>query len=298
MDRLEAMRAFAAVAQENSFTAGGRRLSRSTKLVSKQVAQLEAAFGVQLFNRTTRSVALTDPGRALLSRCLPILDQVDEIEAVLQERQTRLAGPIRITAPTMFGSRHLPAALAGFLDAHDRVTVELRLSDHVVALVEEGFDLAIRIGTLRDSSLVARRLAAMPIVTCAAPRYLERHGRPSHPSALATHNCLVDDNRTDSGTWRFKSGPGEETVRVGGRFRANSPGAVAEMAIAGLGIGQCPEYVVREALADGRLVRLFADREPDQTGLFAVYPPNRHLTARVRGLIDHLATVFAGPPAA
>ena len=290
MDQIKTMRAFAAVAQEGSFTAAARRLDLSTKLVSKYVQQLESKFDVQLFNRTTRSVALTDEGTAYLERCQPILAQLDELESVVRQRQTALAGPIRVTAPTGFGATILTEALADFMHAHPQVEVDLKLSDNRVALVEEGFDLAVRVGSLRDSTLIARRLDNMPLIVCASPAYLREHGQPRDPKALATHNCLVDENQSDATIWRFHSRRGDVVVKVGGTFRANSPAAIARMAIGGLGIARSPRYVVEHALEQGELTQLLPEFDTDEFGLYALYPYNRHLTSRVRALIDHLAT--------
>lgn len=289
MDKLETMRAFTAVAQEGSFTAAARRLGVSTKQVSKYVQQLEAGLETRLFNRTTRSVSLTDVGTAYLQHCRPILDQVDELESLVKERHTSLAGPIRIAAPTAFGSTTLTQALVPFMLAHPEVRVDLKLSDNRVALVEEGFDLAIRVGLLRDSTLIAKKLADMPLIVCASPAYLDKHGRPTNPKTLQTHDCLIDDNQADATVWRFQTGRGDIAVKVAGMFTANSPGAVAQMALGGLGIARCPHYVVESALEDGRLEQLLGTYTTDEFGLYALYPFNRHLTSRVRALIDHLA---------
>ena len=292
MDKIETMRAFMAVAQEGSFTAAGRRLGRSTKLISKYVAQLEEQLATQLLNRTTRSVALTDVGVAYLERCRPIVEQVDELENLVQERQSALAGPIRLTAPTGFGSNNLTKALAPFMQANPHVEIDLRLSDHRIALVEEGFDLAIRIGPLRDSTLIARKLSDMPLIVCASPTYLETRGWPADPMALATHVCLIDENPADSTAWRFRKDARDFVVKVSGPFHANAPAAIANMAVGGLGIGRCPRYAVAAALNDGALEQLFPEYESEGYGLYALYPPNRHLTARVRALIDFLAVAF------
>lgn len=289
MDQVSTMRAFTAVAQEGSFTSAARRLGVSTKLVSKYVQQLEAKLDVQLFNRTTRSVSLTDVGTAYLERCRPLLEQFDELESLVKERHTSLAGPIRVTAPTAFGSTTLTRALIPFMLTHHDVEIDLKLSDNRVALIEEGFDLAIRVGALRDSTLIAKKLADMPLLVCASPEYLNENGWPRNPKALTTHNCLVDENQSDATVWRFHSGHGEVAVKVGGTFRANSPGAIAQMALGGLGVVRAPYYIVQRALEEGTLVQLFPEFTTDEFGLYALYPFNRHLTSRVRALIDHLA---------
>ncbi|WP_419907785.1 LysR family transcriptional regulator [Hoeflea sp.] len=292
MDQIEAMRAFVAVAKENSFTGAARRLGRSTKLVSNHVAALERRLSAQLFHRTTRSVTLTAVGSAYLERCRPLLEQFDELEDLVQDRHTNLSGPIRITAPTGFGSAWLVQALAPFQIKYPAIEVDLHLTDKRVALVEEGFDLGVRIGILRDSTLRVRKLADMPLVICAAPSYLEAHGRPTDPQSLASHNCFVDGNRPGPDTWHFGHGSDAVSVRVTGNFAVNMPAAMAAMAIGGLGIACCPRYAVEAPLADGRLEALFEDSNAMDYGVYALYPPNRHLTSRMRALIDHLADYF------
>ncbi|MEP3274962.1 MAG: LysR family transcriptional regulator [Stappiaceae bacterium] len=293
MDTVDCMRAFAAVASHDSFTAGARQLGISTRLASKYVRQLEERLDAQLFNRTTRSVTLTDTGRAYLERCVPLLDQLDEMEGLVQARQSDLAGPIRITAPTGFGSRELVRALEPFQIAHPKVSIQLHLSDQHVSIVEEGIDLAVRFGALKDSSLIARKLMDMSVVVIASPAYLAKHGTPSHPAALSTHNCLLPLFSPDPHAWKFKIGDKDQTVRVDGTFQANSPRAIAYMAAGSLGVGRCPHYTARPFLEDGSLKVLFEEEESSQSTLYAVYPPNRHLTARIRTLIDHLAGWFA-----
>lgn len=292
MDKIKTMRAFSAVAQDGSFTAAGRRLRMSTKLVSKYVQNLETVLEIQLFNRTTRNVSLTDVGEAYLERCRSILDQVDELESLVKERQGSLAGPIRITAPTGFGSTKLTQALLPFMLAHRDVEIDMRLTDSRVAIVEEGYDMAIRIGALRDSTLIAKKLADMPLIVCASPEYLAKYGRPKTPNALLTHDCLIDENQSDAPVWKFQSAKGDTSVTIGGTLRANSPGGIAQLAAGGLGIARSPRYVVEAYLENGRLEHLMPEYTTDKFGLYAVYPPNRHLTARVRALIDHLAQQF------
>ena len=292
MDIIEGMRTFAAVAAEQSFTAGAKRVGISTKLASKYVGQLETRLNAQLLYRTTRSVTLTETGAAYFDRCLPLLEQFDELEGLVQDRQTDLAGRIRITAPTGFGSSQLVRLLQPFQVAHPQVAIELHLSDHHVSVIDEGFDLAIRFGNLKDSSLVARKLMDMRIVCCASPDYLAEHGMPADPAALAVHNCLLQTTVNAFAAWEFRGPDGVYSVPVSGNFRANSPLAVAHMAADGLGVGRVPLYTARPFLAADRLQLIFEDQEAKVLGLYAVYPPSRHLTARIRALIDHLAAQF------
>ncbi|WP_422376951.1 LysR substrate-binding domain-containing protein [Roseibium sp.] len=293
MDKIETMRAFVAVAQDQSFTAAGKRLGLSTKLVSKYVQHLESQLKTQLFNRTTRSVSLTDVGTAYLERCRPILEQMDELDDLVREKQGALAGPIRLTAPTGFGSTKLTEALIPFLQAHPSVELDMKLTDSRVSVVEEGLDLAVRIGALRDSALIARKLADMPLVLSASPDYLNRNGRPRSPEALATHTCLVNSNQMEPNIWRFYRSGKEHVIRMQGAVTSNSPAALARMAIGGLGIAMSPFYPVETALRDGQLERVLPDYATDTYGVYALYPPNRHLTRRLRALIDHLAAEFS-----
>lgn len=288
MDTIDGMRTFVAVADASSFTAGARRLGISTRLASKYVRQLEARLDAQLFNRTTRQVTLTDTGQAYRERCRPLLEQFDELEGLVQASQTELAGRIRISAPTAFGSHELVDALRPFLQRHPKVSVDLNLSDQHVALIEDGIDLAIRFGALQDSSLIARRLMTMRLVVFASPDYLATHGEPEHPDELSAHDCLSRGHSGDPDHWQFRLDGRTVPIRVSGSFHANSPKAIAHMAAGGLGIGRAPFYVVESLLATGALRLLFEDKETSGLALQAVYPPSRHLTARIRALIDHL----------
>lgn len=292
MDTITGMRVFAAVAMHRSFTEGAKRAGISAKLASKYVGQLEERLDAQLFYRTTRTVNLTETGAAYLERCLPLLEQFDELEGLVQATQTELAGRIRITAPTGFGSSQLVHLLKPFQHAHPKVAIDLHLSDHTVSVVDEGYDLAIRFGVQKDSSLMARKLMDMRIICCASPDYLETHGTPKEPAALATHNCLLQNMSTTTDHWEFKGQTGRVNIPVTGNFRANSPLAIANMAADGLGIGRVPFYTAAPFLKEGRLKILFEAQESKVSALYAVYPPSRHLTARVRALIDHLAAQF------
>ncbi|WP_319546306.1 LysR family transcriptional regulator [Ruegeria conchae] len=289
MDKIDRMRAFALVAKNASFTLAAQRMGRSARLVSKYVADLENALGVQLLNRTTRSVSLTDAGATYLTLCEPLLDGFDELEDRVRNEQTSLRGVIHISAPTGFGALRLIPSLAKFAEKHPNVELDLKFSDRRASIVEEGLDLAVRIGPMRDSSLKVRQLGRMPLVVCASPAYLERAGCPSHPRALASHECILDGNMTEPTVWRFSISGHEEAVHVNGRFRMNAPAASARLAAQGAAIARCPAYTVADALHSGDLVELFPENRVSPYVVAALFPQNRRITTRVRALLDHLA---------
>jgi DNA-binding transcriptional LysR family regulator len=298
MDTMTGMRTFLAVSEAGSFTAAARRLGVTTQLASKYVRQLESRLSVQLFHRTTRKVTLTDAGEAYQTRCRDLVDQFDELEAEVQQRQGALSGRLRITAPTGFGLLKLTPALAEFRERHSEVEIDLSLTDRRVSLVEEGLDLAIRIGRTEDSSVVMRRLMPMPYLVVASPAYLEKNGHPRHPQALETHECLVNIGLVEPGVWRFQEGVTPLNVRVSGGFKGDQPRALAEMARLGHGVTACPAYAVEDGIASGELVPLLSDYTADTPGVFALYPSRRHVTARLRALLDYLIVAFAkGGPA-
>ncbi len=289
MDKIDRMRAFALVAKNASFTLAAQRLGRSARLVSKYVADLEDSLGVQLLNRTTRSVSLTEAGATYLAMCEPLLDGFDELEETVRNAQQSLRGVIRISAPTGFGSIRFAPSLAAFAKQHPEIEIDLNLSDRRVSIIEEGLDLAIRIGPLRDSSLRVRQLGPMPLIVCASPDYLRQAGTPSHPGALAQHECVLDGTMSDTAIWRFDINGEDVAVPVKGRFQANAPAAAARLAAAGVAIARCPAYTVASALESGELVELFHEHRVTPFVVAALFPQNRRLTTRVRALIDHLA---------
>lgn len=296
MDTLTGMETFIAVAKQKSFTGGAKVLGISTKLASKYVAQLESKLGAQLLNRTTRSVTVTELGSVYFDRCVAILDQYSELEGVIQTKQSELAGPIRIAAPTSFGSNELVKALDLFKKNNPRVSIDLQLSDQRVSLVEDGFDLAIRFGELEDSSLIARKLLDMSVVVFSSPEYLNRMGVPKHPDALSTHDCLIFSSSVDPMHWKFKQGRTMFAVPIKGSFRSNSPEAIVNMVLSGVGIGRVPIYLVKDYIERGEVNVLFENMQTDDFSLNAIYPPNRHLTSRIRSIIDHLVDYFKHHP--
>lgn len=292
MDVFQSMRVFAAVAAEGSFTRGAQRVGLSIQSVSKIVKALENRLGVLLLDRNTRSVTLNETGKAYLERCLALLEELDEIESTVQQQNATLRGRIRMTAPTAFGARYLVPQLCEFMRTHPEINVDLSLADRRVSLVDEGYDLALRIGQLADSTLVARKLAPMRVVVCAAPAYLDEAGEPARPQELQGRNCVIDSNFRNERQWLFRVDGRELRVPVDGSMTANSPEAARRFALAGLGIARCPHYVVNEDVVADRLRILFPEHEAFQFGVYAVYPHRQHLSARVRMLVDHLAAAF------
>ncbi len=296
MDRLELLRAFLAVAEAGSFAAAADRLGLARALVSKRVAALEQRLGARLFARTTRRVGLTSEGADLLPRARRILAEYEAALAELARGRGEPHGRLRLTAPTSFGIRHLGPVLAEFARAHPALAIEIALDDRFVDLVEEGFDLALRIGELPDSSLIARLLAPIRLVLCAAPAYLERHGAPREPADLARHRCLHYRHARAGTRWQLRREGRRETVSVADHFVADNGDVLAAAAEAGLGILLSPTFIVADALRAGRLVRVLADWEVPEFALYAVWPPGGRPPLRVRALVDFLLGRFGDPP--
>jgi len=294
MDRIDSMRVFQEVARHGSFTGAAEVLGKPVQTVSKAVRQLETQLEVLLFDRTTRSVALTDTGQAYLDQCQDLLDQFDELESSVHRAHDAPKGRIRMTAPTTFGEQNLLPILASFLSLYPDIRVELSLSNRKVSLIDEGIDVALRIGRLNDSSLIARHLAPMRKVVCAAPDFLSQHGAPDHPLELKRYPCLIDTNFEDAHHWPFSIDNKMVRVEVAGPFSANTPEATRQMAVAGLGIAMCPMYVIDQDLENGALIALFETLEQPEMGVYALYPHRRHLSARVRALVTHLEQAFSG----
>jgi DNA-binding transcriptional LysR family regulator len=295
MDRLDEINAFVAVADARSFTQGARRLAVSSAQVSKLVARLENRLGARLLNRTTRDVSLTDTGRAYLERARQVLEDFATLESSVRE-QAGPRGTLRISAPVSFGATELTPALLAFAAAYPEVSLEVSATDRMVSLVEEGFDVAVRIGQLGDSSLVARKLAPVRMVTCAAPAYLERAGEPQRIEDLAEHEAVIDTNLADPTLWRFRQDGEPREVRVHGRLRFSGAPACVEAARAGFGLTRTPAFAAADDLRAGRLKALLCGYEPAVIHVHAVYPHARHLAPTVRAFVDFLARRYAGEP--
>jgi len=281
---------FAAVVEHKSFTDAARALSVSKATVSKAVTRLEQHLDTSLFNRTSRRLALTESGRRLADHASRILGEGVAAEEAAREETDILSGPVRLGAPMTFGLKRVAPALAKFMALHPGVTVDLHLSDARIDIVEMGLDATIRIADMPDSSLRARRLADVRSYIVAAPSYLEARGRPTHPSDLGMHDCLCYANLATPDIWRF-NGPGGQTVtvQVKSRLLTNSGDAMLPLLCGGIGIAMLPDFIVGEAIADGRLEEIMADWAPPPLGLHLVTPPSRLRPARVTALLDFLA---------
>ncbi|GAB3271729.1 LysR family transcriptional regulator [Parahaliea aestuarii] len=295
MDRFNAMRAFAAVVSEGSFTRAAERLETSPQLVSKYVSWLEEHLGVRLLNRSTRRLHLTEEGSRSLPRMQHLLAGVEALERGFVEREDRVEGKLRITAPVSFAARHLAPLLCDFQQRHPAVEIDLQLNDRKTDLVEEGFDVALRIGQLKNSSLVARRIVPVRMVLCAAPAYLARHGVPRSVDELQGHRYLRYSYMESVASpqlraWMRGSADGE------GGFTCNNGDVLTGAALAGAGIALQPTFIAGPAIAEGRLQVLLPDLALQELGLYAVYVHRQLLPAKVRHFVDFLQGYFGDPP--
>ncbi|MBP2315809.1 LysR family transcriptional regulator [Azospirillum soli] len=296
MDRLDDMLAFIKVVDSKSFTAAAERLNLSKSVVSRRIAELENRLGARLLNRTTRKLSLTEVGQAYYDRCTRILADLEEAEQAVADLHAAPRGRLRVNAPVSFGILHLAPAVAEFLERYPSIEIEMDLNDRYVDLIDEGYDLAVRIGRLRDSSLIAKRLAPNRQVVCASPAYLEKHGTPQTPEELSNHNCLIYTNVPTAEQWQFRVGDQTRNVRVSGSLRANNGDLLREAAIAGVGIIVMPTFLCGDALAKGELQCLLLDYYATESNVYAVYPQNRHLSPKVRAFVDFLAERFGPKP--
>jgi len=296
-DRLAALGTFAKVVELNGFSAAARDLGLSKSAVSKLVACLEDEMGARLLNRTTRRLSLTEAGLAFYQGAQRVLAEAEAAEAAVTHLSAAPRGVLRVNAPMSFGQRHIAPALPAFMAEFPELAVELDLNDRAVDLIEEGYDVALRIMRLTDSSLIARRLAPSRSILCAAPAYLERRGTPLRPEDLARHDCLVYSYQSSGKHWVFQGPGGARRVRVPGRLRANNGEALLQAALGGLGIALLPSFICGEAVRAGQLRQLMPEwNERGEIDVNLVYPANRNLSPKVRVFIDYLAARFGEHP--
>jgi DNA-binding transcriptional LysR family regulator len=296
MDRLDAMRAFVTVVSEGAFTRAADRLGMSPQLVSKYVSQLEKHLGVRLLNRTTRQIHLTEAGASYHQRAQQVLNDIEDMECQIGDLQTEARGLLRISAPVSFAIRHMAPLLSGFQKAHPGVGIDLQLNDRKVDVVEEGFDVVLRIGHLRSSSLIARKIAPIRMVVCAAPHYLEQNGTPRNLEDLQGHRYLrYSYIELDSGQplhrWLQNNGQNDSNGMA-----SNNGDVLVEAAIAGAGIALQPTFISGPAIKEGKLQVILQDYEPEPMGLYAVYAHRQLLASKVRSFIDYIDGYFGDPP--
>ena len=284
MNRWEGLDEFVAVAECGQFTAAAERLSLSSSQVSRQIARLEERLQTRLFYRSTRRVALTEAGQTFLQHCQRLQDAREEALRAVGDLGSEPKGLLRMTCAVAYGERFIVPLVTDFMLQHSQLRVDIELSNRTLDLLHDGLDLAIRLGRLQDSRLVATRLAPRVMYLCAAPAYLQRYGRPHSLSELPQHNCLIGS----SDQWLFQQEGREQALRVQGNWRCNSGEAVLDAALRGFGLCQLPDYYVQAHLRSGALVALLEAQQPPNTAVWALYPQQRHLSPKVRQLVEQL----------
>ena len=296
MDRFHAIAAFAKVVETGSFARAAERLGVSVSAVSRQVADLEAHLDSRLLNRTTRRLSLTESGRVFYERCVQLLADLEEAEQSAHAGTLKPRGTLRLTCGTTFGVRHLAPAMVGFIERFPEMRLDLELSDRAVDLVDEGFDVAVRIGNVGSQNLVGRKIGETRLICCASPAYLARHGEPKQPEDLSRHACLTYEYASQKNLWAFRDRTGRErSVRVSGPVHGNSGAMLSALAKAGLGVIVAPDFQVGPEVRDGRLTRILRAFELAPINIYVVYPSRRHLSAKVRAFAEFLSERFLNP---
>lgn len=297
MDRFTNMQTFVSVVEAGSITHAADRMGIAKSAVSRRLAELEAHLAVQLFRRTTRRLSLTESGQSFYDRCVRVLADTEEAELAVSQEHGALRGKLRVAVPLSFGLLHLAPAINQFIEQHPLVEFDLDFNDRQVDLMQEGFDVAVRIAQLADSSLIARRLAPIRNVVCGSPAYFATHGIPSHPADLEKHVCLAYSNLTNPGSWAYQEPGGRSgTVKIPVKLKANNGDFLSRAAMAGQGLIMQPTFFVYEGITRGVLVSVLTDYTWPTLSAYAVYPPTRHLSTRVRAFVDFLAERFSGIP--
>ncbi|MCY6379188.1 LysR family transcriptional regulator [Hoeflea prorocentri] len=293
MDTLTRIRAFIDVVEAEGFSAAARKNGRSKALLSKYVRELEDDLGALLLNRTTRQFSLTEAGHTYYRSASDILKEIDNLADLVRESNRDLKGTIRVSAPRTFTDADIGRSMIDFAIENPEIKLEITSDDRFVDLVEEGFDVAIRITRLADSGLIARKLAPFKAYICASPDFIKRHPELKHPSDLANVPCITDTNSRSLNNWHFRGESGAtETVSVKGPIEVNSPSASMKAVRAGVGVSALPDFVAWPLLKSGEIVTLFDEYMPDDAGIYAVYPHRRYLPAKVRAFVDYLAAWF------
>lgn len=294
LDTLTSMKIFAAVVERGSFVAAADSLDMSRAMASKYIAYLEEHLGTRLLQRTTRKLTLTESGTAYYDRCVQILADIKEAEEGALHLTEAPRGTLRLTVPVSFGILHMGPAVSAYLKRYPDVKVDILLADRSVDLIEEGLDLAVRIGSLPESGLIAKKLASDRVVICGAPDYFRDHGVPKIPADLAQHNCLTYSYAASGDEWKMTGPDGKQhTVKVSGSLRASNGDMVKLATLGGVGLMRQPLFLAGDDIRAGRLVQVLSDYKSIELGIYAVYPSRKHLTAKVRSFVDFLAETFA-----
>ncbi|PKG82348.1 LysR family transcriptional regulator [Colwellia sp. 75C3] len=294
MDTLDGLKTVVAVVETNSFTAASDRLGISKALVSKYVGEVEKQLGIRLFNRTTRQLALTESGRRYYEQAITLLEQFSAMVDNVTGEQTTPRGLLRVSAPVTFGEMKLAPLLPKLIALYPELTVELILTNGAIDMLEEGIDVRLRIGGVDDSNMIARHLTNFPLVLSASPAYIDKYGLPKTPEQLEKHQCIIDSNFRIGKQWPFISPKGQaETINVHSALAVNSPQAVREIAIADGGIAMTPNFIVEDALSDGRLLSVLPEYTTLEFGLFAIYPHRKYVAKKVRCFIDFVLEEFS-----
>jgi DNA-binding transcriptional LysR family regulator len=295
MDRLDCDRMFVAVLETGNFARAAERLRVSSGQASKLVTRLEQDLGVQLLNRSTRALNPTEVGQAYFDQIRRIIDDFDALDAAVKSRSSEVTGRLRLSVPLSFGTTQLAPLLLDFLTMHPRVDLDVSFSDRAVNLIDDGFDAAVRIGTVTDLTLIARKVAHCRIILAASPDYLRQRGVPDKPGQLVNHLCIIDSNLRDPLTWNFRRPDGTtESVDVSGRLHLSNADACLLAAERGHGIIRSPSFIASPALKRGTLVSVLPTFEDTPLGIHVLYPPTRHLTTKVRAFVDFLSLRFRG----
>lgn len=295
MDRFREMSSFVAVVEAGSFVAAGEVLRASKASVSRSVIELETRLGARLLQRTTRRISLTEAGRAYYGHCKQILAELEEADRAVGVVTGHPVGRLRVNAPFSFGILHLAHLWGGFMEQYPEVDLDVTLSDRMVDVVEEGFDVVIRISRLQDSTLVFRRLATTRILLCASPQYLARHGTPASVEEIARHPVIAYSYAAQGDVWKFTTPDGAREVQTRPRMRTNNGDTCRAVALAHQGLVLQPDFLVGSDLAQGRLVEVLPECRGPEIGVYAVYPSRKHLSVKIRALVDFLAAAFEHP---